>query len=79
VSVSAVLYPRWPPLKKIKILKKKNLLVVFFYMPHRERQHLDQLKLSLERSEANKQNIIAPAAYCHYSKIFLWWYVIRVA
>jgi hypothetical protein len=27
-------------------------------MPHREHQHLDQLMLSLERSEANKQNII---------------------
>ena len=43
---------------KIKLLKIKDLLVGFFYMPHREHQHLDQLKLSLERSEANKQNII---------------------
>ena len=43
---------------KIKLLKNKDLLVRFFYMPHREHQHLDQLKLSLERSEANKQNII---------------------
>ena len=43
---------------KIKLLKNKDLLVGSLYMPHREHQHLDQLKLSLERSEANKQNII---------------------
>jgi hypothetical protein len=43
---------------KIKLLKNKDLLVGSFYIPHREHQHLDQLKLSLERSEANKQNII---------------------
>jgi endonuclease/exonuclease/phosphatase family metal-dependent hydrolase len=39
-------------------LKNKDLLVGSFYIPHREHQHLDQLKLSLERSAANKQNII---------------------
>ena len=43
---------------KIKLLKNKDLLVGSFYIPHRQHQHLDQLKLSLERSEANKQNII---------------------
>jgi hypothetical protein len=32
---------------KIKLLKNKDLLVGFFYMPHREHQHLDQLKRSL--------------------------------
>ena len=50
----------------IKLLKNKDLLVGSLYMPHREHQHVYQLKLSLERSEANKQNIILAGDFnCH--------------
>ena len=43
---------------KIKLKNNKDLLIGSYYMPHREKKHLDQLKLSLELADASKQNII---------------------